>query len=45
MVLPAISRNFKEKFGENGFTTPNKIFGTIMIGFGIAVFARPIIGE
>ena len=45
VTLSAIARNIKEKFGEKGFTRLNKIFGIIMIGFGVVVFVRLIIGE
>ena len=44
ITLSAIARKIKEKFGEKGFTRLNKIFGIIMIGFGVVVFARLIIG-
>ena len=45
ITLSAIARKIKEKFGEKGFSRLNKIFGIIMIGFGVVVFARLIIGE
>ena len=44
ITLSAIARRIKEKFGEKGFSRLNKIFGIIMIGFGVAVFARLFIG-
>ena len=45
VTLSAIARKIKEKFGEKGFARLNKIFGIIMIGFSVAVFARLFIGE
>ena len=45
VTLSAIARKIKEKFGEKGFARLNKIFGIIMIGFGVVVFVRLIIGE
>lgn len=45
ITLSAIARKIKEKFGEKGFSRLNKIFGIIMIGFGVVVFVRLIIGE
>lgn len=45
VTLSTIARKIKEKFGDKGFTRLNKIFGIIMIGFGVAVFVRLIIGE
>ncbi|MCH5205224.1 MAG: LysE family transporter [Oscillospiraceae bacterium] len=44
ITLSAIARKIKDKFGEKGFSRLNKIFGIIMIGFGVVVFARLIIG-
>ena len=45
VTLSAIARKIKEKFGEKGFARLNIIFGIIMIGFSVAVFARLFIGE
>ena len=45
ITLSAVSNKIKEKFGEKGFSRLNKIFGIIMIGFGVVVFVRLIIGE
>lgn len=45
VTLSAIARRIKVKFGEKGFARLNKVFGLIMIGFGVVVFVRLIIGE
>ena len=39
-----MTENLRLKFGEKGFTRLNKIFGIIMIDFGVVVFARLIFG-
>ena len=44
VTLSAIARKIKEKFGEKGFARLNKIFGIIMIGFSVTVFARLVFG-
>ena len=44
ITLSAIARKIKEKFGEKGFSKLNKIFGIIMICFGVVVFVRLFIG-
>lgn len=44
ITLSAISQKIKDKYGEKGFIRLNKIFGLIMIGFGVLVFIRLLIG-
>lgn len=44
LTLSAIAQKIKDKHGEKGFARLGKIFGLIMIGFGVLVFARLIFG-
>ena len=44
ITLSAISQKIKDKYGEKGFIRLNKVFGLIMIGFGVLVFIRLMIG-
>lgn len=44
VTLSAIAQKIKDKQGEKGFARLNKVFGLIMIGFGVLVFARLIFG-
>lgn len=44
LTLSTIAQKIKDRQGEKGFARLNKIFGLIMIGFGILVFARLIFG-
>ena len=44
IVLSTLSGMIRKKYGNNGFKKLNIIFGTVMIGFGILIFIKLILG-